>query len=303
MPGSCCGLLGAIGRHEPAHLGFSLRPDTAASAQLANEVTVAECLIPKRRGTDALRFEKCFDVVEQVHAARIRCDNAHRQGVFFRDYPADPLGWISTPMAEVFDIGAVRVAVQRHMDRVGIARKPLAKKSGLGETAIRDLFNPERKFVRADTLVKLADYFETTVDELSGREPVYLAGKIGAGGAILFEEDAEPEVMPRPAFTPGKLMALRVVGDSMFPKWEGGDVVYVRRDHEGVLEEYLGDYCAVHTADGGTFLKILIRGSDAGRYTLRSLNAADMENVEVVWASPVEGTIPRRALEKWKARQ
>lgn len=206
-------------------------------------------------------------------------------------------------MAEVFDIESVREAVQRHMDRVGVLRKPLAKSAGLGETAIRDLFDPKRKFLRVDTLVKLAEYFETTVDELSGRDPVYMAGKIGAGGAILFDEEPEPETVPRPAFTPGRLMALRVEGDSMLPKWEGGDVVYVRRDHDGVLEEYLGDYCAVHTADGGTFLKVLTRGSLPDRFTLRSLNAADMENVEVVWASPVEGTIPRRALEKWKARQ
>lgn len=206
-------------------------------------------------------------------------------------------------MAEGFDIEAVRAAVERHMKRVGIARKPLAQKSGLGETAIRDLFNPVRKFVRADTLVKLADYFQTTVDDMTGRDLIPLAGKIGAGGSIIFEEEAEPEFMPRPAFTPGRLMALQVVGDSMLPKYEAGDVIYVRRDHEGVLPEYVGDYCAVHLADGGTFLKILAPGSKPNRYTLRSLNAADMENVEVIWASPVENVMPRRALEKWKARQ
>jgi SOS-response transcriptional repressor LexA len=206
-------------------------------------------------------------------------------------------------MPELFDIQSVRAAVQRQMDRVGIKRKPLAQRSGLGETAIRDLFNPERKFVRADTLVKLAEYFETTVDELSGREPVPLLGNIGAGGAILFLEDEEPEIVPRPAFTPGKLMALRVVGDSMLPRYDDGDVIYVRRDHEGVLPEYLGDYCAVHTSDGGTYLKILSPGTQSGRYTLRSLNATDMENVEVVWASPVEGVLPRRALAKWKSRR
>lgn len=206
-------------------------------------------------------------------------------------------------MSEPFDIDAVRAAVQRHMDRVKVKRKPLAQRSGLGETAIRDLFNPERKSVRVDTLVKLAEYFETTVDELSGRDPIPLLGNIGAGGAILFNEDPEPEFMPRPAFTPGKLMALRVVGDSMLPRYDDGDVVYIRREHDGVLPEYLGDYCAVHTADGGTFLKILSPGTKPGRYTLRSLNAKDMENVEVLWASPVEGVLPRRAMEKWKARQ
>lgn len=200
-------------------------------------------------------------------------------------------------------MAAVRESVKRQMERVGIKSKPLAKVAGLGETAIRDLFDEDRKSVRVDTLVKLAEYFETTVDELSGREPVHILGNVGAGGEILFLEDPEPETAPRPAFTPGRLMALRVVGDSMLPKYDDGDIVYVRRDHDGVLPEYIDDYCAVHTADGGTFLKILSIGTEPDRYTLRSLNASDMTNVEVLWASPVEGVLPRRALEKWKSRQ
>jgi hypothetical protein len=206
-------------------------------------------------------------------------------------------------MDQIFDIDAVRASVTRHMKRLDIARKPLAKAAGLGETAIRDLFDPDRKFLRADTLVKLAEYFETTVDDLSGREPVHLLGNIGAGGEILWLEDPDPQVVPRPAFTPGRLMALQVVGDSMLPRYDDGDIIYVRRDHEGVLPEYIGDYCAVHTADGGTFLKILAAGTEPDRYTLRSLNAKDIENVEVMWASPVEGVLPRRALEKWKTRK
>jgi SOS-response transcriptional repressor LexA len=206
-------------------------------------------------------------------------------------------------MGEAFDIEAIREAITRHMARKKIKRKPLAKAAGLGETAIRDIFNPERNDVRVSTLVKLAEYFETTVDEMTGRDPVHLLGKVGAGGAILFEETDEPELVPRPAFTPGKLMALQVVGDSMMPKYEAGDVIYVRRDHQGVLEEYVGQYCVVHTVEGGTFLKILAHGSRTGLYTLRSLNAADMVDVEVVWASPVESVMPRQALEKWKTRQ
>jgi phage repressor protein C with HTH and peptisase S24 domain len=82
-------------------------------------------------------------------------------------------------------------------------------------------------------------------------------------------------------------MALRVAGDSMMPVYRDGDIIYVSRDHEGVLPEYIGEECAVHTAEGGTFLKVLSLGSEPNRFTLRSFNAGDMADVEVIWATPV----------------
>jgi len=81
----------------------------------------------------------------------------------------------------------------------------------------------------------------------------------------------------------------------MLPKYEAGDVVYIRRDHDGFMPEYLNEYCAVRTSDGGTWLKILAPGTQAGRFTLRSLNAEDMPNMEVLWASPVLWVMPRRS--------
>jgi repressor LexA len=83
------------------------------------------------------------------------------------------------------------------------------------------------------------------------------------------------------------MMALQVVGDSMFPRYDEGSIIYIRRDHEGVLPQYLGRECAVHLVDGGTFLKIIEEGTEAGKFNLRSHNAPLMRNVEVVWASPV----------------
>jgi phage repressor protein C with HTH and peptisase S24 domain len=89
-------------------------------------------------------------------------------------------------------------------------------------------------------------------------------------------------------------LALKVDGDSMLPRYDSGDIIYIRRDHEGVLPEYIGYHCAVHTREGGTFLKILEQGTEPGRYTLLSHNAPPMRNVELVWASPVLFVFPRR---------
>jgi repressor LexA len=183
------------------------------------------------------------------------------------------------------DMDALRAQLGRLMLARNIKRKPLAKKAGLGETAIRDIFDEKRNDVRGSTLIKLAEFFETTVDELT--RPVELGGKIGAGGSILFDEDPDRKEVERPPLAGGRMLALQVVGDSMFPRYDEGAIIYVRRDHDGVLPQYIGRECAVHLADGGTFLKILEEGTVPGRYNLRSHNAPLVRNVEVIWASPV----------------
>ena len=201
------------------------------------------------------------------------------------------------------DIKGIRAAIEREMKAKGFSRRSLSSAAGLSESAVRDLLtrtdNPG-----IDTLRKVAEALEMPVDALTGeglRVPVL--GKIGAGGQVLFatdfEEEGELPSAPRPPLVAGRLMALEVVGSSMLPKYEAGDIIYVRRDlFEGALSSYIGKYCAVRTADGGTFLKILAPGTQADRYTLRSLNAEDMTDVEIEWASPVLFVMPKQPDEK-----
>lgn len=206
-----------------------------------------------------------------------------------------------SPMSS--EIEAIRDEIERAMAAKGFSRRSLSKAAELSESAVRDLLT------RTDnpgigTLRKIAQALEMPVDQLTGaglRVPIL--GNIGAGGEVIFVSDPDKEVndyddfdtVPRPPLVTGRLMALRVVGSSMLPKYEDGDVIYVRRDHDGILPTYLNRYCAVRTDDGGTYLKILSPGTESGRYTLRSLNAEDMENVEVVWASPVLFVMPKQA--------
>jgi DNA-binding Xre family transcriptional regulator len=228
--------------------------------------------------------------------ALLRCDITHRQGVKYPDYTLPCLPCDKTHMGE-FDMDAFRARLQRLMDERNIKRKPLAKAAGLGETSIRDIFDTKRNDVRVGTLVRLADYFQLSVDDLIEDPAVPILGRVGAGGTILFEpeDDFDGPLVPSPPGASGRLMALEVVGNSMFPKYEDGDIVYVRKDIDGITPSAIGDYCAVRTADGGTFLKILAKGSLPGRYTLRSLNAPDMDDQEVIWAAPVRWVMQRAA--------
>lgn len=217
-------------------------------------------------------------------------DKSHGQvGVCgkLRQFPLPPFLWDYSPMENGPDIQAIRDRIQREMEAKGFSKRSLSIASGMSPTGIRDLLE------RVDnpgigTLHKIAEALQMPFDDINGSGRVQVCGKIGAGGQLIyFPEDHEFETVARPPLAPGPLAAFCVEGESMLPRFDPGDIVFVRRDHDGVMPAYLGKYCAVHLEDGGTYLKILAAGSKPGRYTLRSLNAADMPDCEVIWASPV----------------
>lgn len=198
-------------------------------------------------------------------------------------------------MTENTELERVRAVLRRLMDREGIKAKPLSKRAGLGETAVRDIFERDGTDLRLGTLRKLASALDTTIDEFIGSGDVPLVGKIGAGGCIIYGDDAADGTVPRPPGMGGDLEAMLVEGDSMLPRYSSGDVVYIQRAHDGVLPVYLGEYCAVRLKTGETYVKLLARGSRPGFYDLRSLNAADITDVEVEWATPIMFVLPRLA--------
>jgi phage repressor protein C with HTH and peptisase S24 domain len=192
------------------------------------------------------------------------------------------------------ELERVRAEIRRVMEAKGLRPKPLAKLAGLGDTSIRDLLDNEDRDIKLGTLHKIADALEINVEDLLGVEPVTLAGRIGAGGSIIFEE-VPGETVPRPPGLGGRLEALEVRGDSMLPRYSSGDVVYIRREHEGIQAEAMGEFCAVRLSSGETYVKLLARGSRPGFFTLRSLNADDIEDVEIDWATPIIFVLPRAA--------
>ncbi len=196
---------------------------------------------------------------------------------------------------EVQSADRLRRTLRQLMKAEGIGAKPLAKRVGLGETAVRDIIEGNSLNPRIGTLSAIADYFNVTVTYLLGGGDVAVVGKIGAGGSVAFEEVGDFGFVPQPPDTAGELVGLEVEGDSMLPKFDPGDVIYINREQNGVSENLIGAYCACRLVTGETYLKILSRGSRPGVFTLRSLNAADMEDRELEWATPVRAILPRFA--------
>ncbi len=124
-----------------------------------------------------------------------------------------------------------------------------------------------------------------------GPRTVNVVGYIGAGAQINPIDDhaqgAGLEVVESPPGETLSTVAVIVRGDSMYPVYQDGDVIFYARD--GVDDEaaYIGRECVVKLVNGPTMLKRVMRGSDRGTFLLLSYNASPLDNVRLEWASPV----------------
>lgn len=168
-----------------------------------------------------------------------------------------------------------------------------AAKFDMSRSGYIKLERGERKL--ADTnITKAARIYGVSQAEVIGdSEPqsreVPVVGRIGAGGDI--DPDFE-QVPPEGLYTitvpfplPDEMMALEVVGESMLPRYDHGDVIVVWKDQRRPIEAFLGTEVAVLTTTGRRFLKTLQK---AGRfYNLLSWNAKPIENVSLKWVGEI----------------
>lgn len=124
---------------------------------------------------------------------------------------------------------------------------------------------------------------------------IQVVGYVGAGAEVLAIDDhakgAGIEEVPAP---PGMLngIALIVRGNSMEPKYDDGEVIYIEKTLYSV-DSLLGSICYVQLADGRCYLKVLQRGSRNGTFNLISLNGPAIVDVVVERAYPIAFTRPK----------
>jgi phage repressor protein C with HTH and peptisase S24 domain len=134
---------------------------------------------------------------------------------------------------------------------------------------------------------------------MASANEVPIMGRIGAGAEI---EPEFEQVPPEGIFEvevnvplPEGMIGFEVVGESMYPRYDDGDVVICSA--AGVSPSNLepGQEAAVRTSDGRRFLK-RVRRSPNG-FTLESHNAPPIHDVGLEWASEVVTVVRRR---RWK---
>ena len=202
---------------------------------------------------------------------------------------------ISAVMSSGVDIESVRENLRRYMALRKVKPTTLSLALGQSKTLIKDLMENTTD-IKLSTLVRIADFLSVDVSDILARPRVPIVGYVGAGGQIIYDDigetlDPDNSVLHPPGVS-GKLIALMVRGDSMLPRYRDGDVIYVQRNHDGVLAEYVGEDCAIRLCSGETYIKQLAYGSKPGLFTLMSLNAAPMADVEIEWATLVLFVLP-----------
>jgi len=197
-------------------------------------------------------------------------------------------------MADNINMVSIREALRRTMARKHVKPTTLSLMVGTNRTLVKDLLEKTND-INIGTLTKLAGALNVSLSDLISAPQVPIVGYIGAGGEVIFEEYRTGETVMRPPGITGTLEALVVRGSSMLPKYRDGDIIYIQKTHNGLLEADIGDDCAVRLTTGETFVKQLLHGSEANRFTLLSLNAPPIENVEIEWATRVLFIMPARS--------
>lgn len=183
-------------------------------------------------------------------------------------------------------------------DEQGLTIEILAERTGLSVSYVSRIEKGERNLsvknmnLFADAL--MVDKRELLHPTEERGNVVAVMGRIGAGAEILPDDEQIPPEglyeIETPFPIPEDAIAFEVSGESMWPRYDPGDIVICWR--QGVhVDDILGWEAAVKTADGKRYLKRVLKGSMAGTYDLESHNAAPIRSVRLVWTASVQSVI------------
>lgn len=184
-------------------------------------------------------------------------------------------------------------------DSLDMTIEDLAEATGLSVSYVSRLENGERN-LSIKNLNLMAHALNVPVAELlqsetkRNKNTISVMGRIGAGAEILPEDEQIPPEGLYEIETmfpiPEDAIAFEVTGESMWPRYDPGDIIICWR--QGVeVDEVLGWEAAVTTSSGKRYLKRVLRGSEKGTYDLESHNAQPIRGVQIVWIAAIQSVI------------
>lgn len=148
-----------------------------------------------------------------------------------------------------------------------------------------------------DAALRYARAFGVSVDWLlTGKGPmrpsrrgVKVVGVVGAGAVIAPIDDGSFDPVIPPFGTPEGAVAFVVRGDSMWPRYDDGDVIIAMPVTS--VDEVVGRRAVVTLTDETRLLKTVQPGAAPGTYDLHSHNAPPMLGAVIVAAARVLGSV------------
>jgi len=187
--------------------------------------------------------------------------------------------------------------IERGLAKPGKTKGGLAAAMGVRPGAVSEIL-AEARLIKASELQPIIDYLELNA--------VPIMGRVGAGASIVPElEQMPPEGLGEvelPFPIAEETIAFEVVGDSMLPKYENGDIIVVYRDQRHPLTSFYGEEAAVRLKSGERYLKTIERGKTGHVVNLTSFNAKPISGVKLEWIGEICVTLPRGQIERLRAR-
>jgi repressor LexA len=187
--------------------------------------------------------------------------------------------------------------IERGLAKPGKTKGGLAAAMGVRPGAVSEILSDAR-LIKASELQPIIDYLELNA--------VPIMGRVGAGASIGPElEQVPPEGLGEvelPFPLAEETIAFEVIGDSMLPKYENGDVIVVYRDQRHPLSSFYGEEAAVRLKSGERYLKTIERGKTPQVVNLTSFNAKPIAGVKLEWIGEICVTLPRGQIERLRAK-
>jgi repressor LexA len=187
--------------------------------------------------------------------------------------------------------------IERGLKKPGKSKGGLAAAMGVRPGAVSEILSDAR-LIKASEIQPIIDYLELNA--------VPLMGRIGAGATIEPEhEQVPPEGLGEvelPFPIEEEIVAFEVVGDSMLPKYENGDVIVVYREQRHPISSFYGEEAAVRLKTGERYLRTIERGKSATLVNLTSFNAKPIVGVKLDWIGEICVTLPRGQIERLRAK-
>ena len=181
-------------------------------------------------------------------------------------------------------------------ERDDLSMKSLSLKANLNESYLRDVLNRGSSptidaFCEIAAAAGVSPGWLLQGDERL-RIHIPLVGYASGGeGWVPFDEGTTLRTSDTVEFELGDhdVIAIEVRGNSMAPVYRDRETLFCQRRSAQHAHNLIGRDCAIRTANGKHFIKILKKGSRPGVFNLKSFNPVfdDIEDVTLAWAAPV----------------